>query len=391
MKTPWTTKKLGEIKKDIKLDKVFTGTIPYIEIGSIDVNSKKVVYGNKGAVKGSVFCPENSILISRVRPTRGAVVFIDKKIAVSSAFTIIKPKPEINPKLLFYFLAWNNKFFNYLGSKQKGTNYPSVRQSDILDFQISYPENRKIQQKIVEILDAIQEGVKTQEKIIEKTKELKKAMMQDLFKYGGPSFRKGRKLKKTEIGKIPEDWEVTAIEDIGEVVTGTTPSTKIENYWNGNIPFVTPVDMEEKYIKNTKRYISETGLKKARLLPIRSILVVCIASLGKISIASVPCISNQQINAIICKKNVDNEYIYYAMHYKDNILKMWASRTTSPIIKKSTFEKFLLPLPNIEEQCEIAEILQTIDEKIEVEEKKKTLYEELFKTMLNKLMNKEKK
>jgi type I restriction enzyme S subunit len=236
-------------------------------------------------------------------------------------------------------------------------------------------------------LDSIQDAIRTQEKIIEKTKELNKSMMADLFKYGGPSFRKGRKLKKTEIGEIPENWEVVTIKNIGEVVTGTTPSTLVKDYWNGDIPFVTPTDITKKYVENTERYISQKGLQKARLLPKDSILVTCIASIGKISITPKPCISNQQINAIICKENIDNEYIYYVMNHMSDRLKMWAGQTTSPIVKKSLFEKFILPLPKDKnEQREIAEILQTIDQKIEIEQKKKALYEELFRTMLNKLM-----
>jgi type I restriction enzyme S subunit len=75
------------------------------------------------------------------------------------------------------------------------------------------------------------------------------------------------------------------------------------------------------------------------------------------------------------------------MNHMSDRLKMWAGQTTSPIVKKSLFEKFILPLPKDKnEQREIAEILQTIDQKIEIEQKKKALYEELFRTMLNKLM-----
>jgi len=71
----WPTKKLGEICEEIKKEKVPIGTTPYIEIGNVDISNKKINFTNKGAVKGSVFCPSNSVLISRVRPTRGAVLF----------------------------------------------------------------------------------------------------------------------------------------------------------------------------------------------------------------------------------------------------------------------------------------------------------------------------
>lgn len=173
MRTSWQVKKLGEICENIKKERAPIGTVPYIEIGNIDVESKKINLTDKGAVAGSVFCPEDSILVSRVRPTRGAVVFVDRKIAVSPAFTILKPKKNINPKLLFYLLAWNKKFFNYLGSRQRGTNYPSVTEKDILDFEICIPEDIEIQQKIVSILDTIQSAIDIQEKI--------KALYQELF------------------------------------------------------------------------------------------------------------------------------------------------------------------------------------------------------------------
>jgi restriction endonuclease S subunit len=189
MKSPWTTKKLREICEEIKREKAPVGTIPYVEIGNVDVNTKKVIFSEKGAVKGSIFAPKNSILISRVRPTRGAVTFIDKKTAISSAFTIIKTKPEYNPKMVFYFLAWNKKFFDYLGERQKGTNYPSVKEKDILEFEILLPESKEEQQKIVKILDTIQSAVEIQEKIIEKTKELKKSLMNLLFHYGLAGLR----------------------------------------------------------------------------------------------------------------------------------------------------------------------------------------------------------
>jgi len=299
--------------------------------------------------------------------------------------TYVLDKFQENIKYIYYYLLGNLK--GILVRSKSGSTMPYIRKGDLEKFNILVPESKNIQQKIVYVLDSIQDAIRTQENIIEKTKELNKSMMADLFKYGGPSFRKGRKLKKTEIGEIPENWEVVTIKNIGEVVTGTTPSTLVKDYWNGDIPFVTPTDITKKYVENTERYISQKGLQKARLLPKDSILVTCIASIGKISITPKPCISNQQINAIICKENIDNEYIYYVMNHMSDRLKMWAGQTTSPIVKKSLFEKFILPLPKDKnEQREIAEILQTIDQKIEIEQKKKALYEELFRTMLNKLM-----
>lgn len=376
----WSTKKLGEISKirmgETLIKKDLTGEgVPVYSADSLEkpwgFTSKNKLEFSRGAI------------IVGARGTLGSVKLPDDTLFTSTQTTIIlSPQQKtVNSTFLFYYLR-KVDFKKLRG----GSGIPMLTVARLNDLEIPLPPLSE-QRKIVYVLDSVQDAIRAQEKIIEKTKELKKSMMTDLFKYGGPSFRKGRKLKKTEIGEIPENWEVVTIKNIGEVVTGTTPSTLVKDYWNGDIPFVTPTDITKKYVENTERYISQKGLQKARLLPKDSVLVTCIASIGKISIAQNPCISNQQINAIICKEDIDNEYIYYVMNHMSDKLKMWAGQTTSPIVKKSLFEKFILPLPkNKNEQREIAEILQTIDQKIEIEQKKKTLYEELFKTMLNKLM-----
>jgi len=366
MKLNWSTKKLGEIRKEIKKEKAPIGAMPYIEIGNVNIESKKVNFTKKGAVKGSVFCPEESILISRVRPTRGAVVLANKKYAVSSAFTIIQPK--INPRLLFYFLAWNKKFFEYLKNLQKGTSYPSVRESDILDFEVSFPEGKVEQKKIVYVLDSIQKVIRVQEKIIEKTKELKKMMMKKLFTEG----TRGAKLKKTEIGEIPENWEVINFENsLNRKAKFLVGELKQKDYQiMGKYPII---DQSEEFI---------TGYSDTKNLVYRGSLPVVIFGdhTRVVKFIDFPfIIGGSGIKILIPIKEFDINYFYYLISGL-NIESRGYNRHFGILKEK------LIPKPSLIEQREIAEILQTIDQKIEIEQKKKALYEELFKTMLNKLM-----
>ncbi|KUK99393.1 MAG: Restriction endonuclease [Parcubacteria bacterium 32_520] len=367
MKPNWPTKKLGEIRKEIKKEKAPIGAMPYIEIGNVNIESKKVNFTKKGAVKGSVFCPEESILISRVRPTRGAVVLANKKYAVSSAFTIIQPK--INPRLLFYFLAWNKKFFEYLKNLQKGTSYPSVRESDILDFEVSFPEGKVEQKKIVYVLDSIQKVIRVQEKIIEKTKELKKMMMKKLFTEG----TRGAKLKKTEIGEIPENWEVINFENsLNRKAKFLVGELKQKDYQiMGKYPII---DQSEEFI---------TGYSDTKNLVYRGSLPVVIFGdhTRVVKFIDFPfIIGGSGIKILIPIKEFDINYFYYLISGL-NIESRGYNRHFGILKEK------LIPKPSLIEQREIAEILQTIDQKIEIEQKKKALYEELFETMLNKLMN----
>jgi type I restriction enzyme S subunit len=394
----WSVKKLEEVCEKIKKEKASIGEIPYIEIGNIDVNNKKIIFTEKGAVNGSVYAPANSILISRVRPTRGAVAFIDKKLAVSSAFTIIKPKPEYNPKLLFYFLAWNKKFFDYLGEKQKGTNYPSVREKDVLEFEISFPENEEEQQKIVKILDTIQEAVEIQEKIIEKTKELKKSLMADLFKYGAPSFRKGRKLKKTEIGEIPEDWEVVRLgEVVKEMINGFPTGERDENgilqLRMDSITSDGKINLEAG-VKVPKRIgIENYFLQKGDILFNNTNSIDLVGKTALFRGEFKECVFSNHLTRIRVDLNKTlPEWIFYIL-FRNWELKLFKNLATRRVgqadINRNVLKNLKVPLPSLPEQQEIAEILQTVDQKIEIERRKKELYEELFKTMLNKIMNQE--
>lgn len=195
------------------------------------------------------------------------------------------------------------------------------------------------------------------------------------------------RLKKTSIGEIPVDWDVVKVKDLGEVITGTTPRTAVKEYWNGSYPFVTPTDISEsKYVSVTERTVSEKGLEEGRCIPRGSVVVTCIASIGKVAIAARPCITNQQINAIICTPENDPQYVYYAMAFRTNILKTWAGQTQKPIVKKTLFEKFPIPRPLLPEQRKIALILSNVDEAIRKTDEIIAKTEELKRGLMQQLL-----
>jgi hypothetical protein len=122
---PYPIKKLGEIVEKPELKKAPIGSWPYVEIGNIDIYSKSIIFKDKKSIKGAIIAPADSAVASRVRPTRGAIVYIDKDYVVSSAFSILKLKlSESFSKFLFYWLSFSKKFFQYLQKKQKESNYP---------------------------------------------------------------------------------------------------------------------------------------------------------------------------------------------------------------------------------------------------------------------------
>ena len=176
--------------------------------------------------------------------------------------------------------------------------------------------------------------------------------------------------KKTKVGIVPEDWEMMRMGDIAEVVTGTTPSTKKKEYYeDGKYPWITPTDItENKYISRSERYLTEKGLKEGRFIPAGSLLVTCIASIGKNAILTVDGSCNQQINAILPNIDYSNEFLYYLICDKVDYIKSFAGKTATKIINKSTFESLKFLVPSLLEQKSIAKILSTWDKAIELKE-----------------------
>jgi len=353
--------------------------VPFIRVGNIAAQIQKQIYTTSKNVK---LCKKDDILIALDGSPGVVVRGIEGAYSSGIRKVVLKDSKKLFYDFIYYVLQ---VCFVQNTIKEYSTGVTIKHASKSLDYiKIPFPP-LKTQQKIVKVLDTVREGVKMQEKIIELTKELKKSLMHKLFREG----TRGAKLKKTEIGEIPEDWQLVKIKNLGQVITGTTPSTSVKEFWNGNISFVTPSDFNENvYVLKTDRKVTEKGAKKGRMLSKDSILVVCIGStLGKIALSYKKCITNQQINAIVCDKSKTNPlFVYYFLFKNQHLLKSYANTTAKPIVKKSLFETLLIPLPSLPEQREIAEVLQTIDQKIEIEEKKKTLYEELFKSILSKLM-----
>lgn len=173
--------------------------------------------------------------------------------------------------------------------------------------------------------------------------------------------------KETVLGIIPKEWEVKRIKDIGTVVTGSTPSTSdMENYGNEYL-FVSPVDLSgNKYIYNTQKKLSSKGYNLSRKIPTGAVLFTCIGStIGKmgVTISSLAC--NQQINAIICNSNVNNEYLFYELSNRAKQIKLLAGEQAVPIVNKSDFENIRILLSPLSEQQKIAEILNVWEKAIE--------------------------
>jgi len=214
----------------------------------------------------------------------------------------------------------------------------------------------KEQKKIAKILTTWDNAISKQEELIKAKEQLKKGFMQKLLS------------GEVRFDGFSGEWESIKLGKIGNISTGTTPSTKIiEYYKNGTIPWITPTDItNKKDIYTSNKLLTDIGLKKGRLIKKNSLLVTCIASIGKNTILRIDGSCNQQINAICVNKNNDIDFLYYLIEYNKNVLIRYAGQGGMMMLNKSDFSnlKFLFPL--LQEQQKIAQVLSTADKEIEL-------------------------
>lgn len=179
------------------------------------------------------------------------------------------------------------------------------------------------------------------------------------------------------------EWKECIIADLGKIVTGKTPRTSIKENYGGDIPFLSPSDdMSHKSMPETARTLSETGVKEVKncLIPAESVCISCIGSdLGKVVYATKQVVTNQQINSIIPNEQHDSHFIYYLMSIVGKKLNYLSKTSTAvPIINKSTFSAYKIKVPiDIEDQRRIANILSSLDRKIELNNKINAQLEEM--------------
>ena len=253
----------------------------------------------------------------------------------------------------------------------------------------SFPE----QKAIAFVLRSVQEAKEATEKVISSLKELKKSLMKHFFTYGPvPINQKSQvKLKETEVGQIPEHWEVVKLKEVTKFMkAGGTPKRSETKFWRGNIPFVLVRDLTSCgiYLNKTEETITEEGLNNssAWLVPPRSLLLSMYATIGETAVNTIPVATNQAILALIPNDTFHVEFGAYLLKFHSKRLAKYNVQSTQKNINKGIVKNFPIPLPPIEEQEKMAEILKAVDEKIEAEEKRKEALESLFKSLLNNLM-----
>ena len=198
--------------------------------------------------------------------------------------------------------------------------------------------------------------------------------------------QKGEKVPKVRFPGFTSPWEQRKLGELGEIMTGSTPSTSNSEYYSEDgIPWVTPTDINSQTISDTPRKLSEEGMKVGRVVPANTILCTCIASIGKNALLTVKGSFNQQINCLTPNEYNDAYFLLTESVFWSNIMKRMAAAGTMQIVNKTEFSELTTTVPKLEEQKKIGQYFRALDHLITLHQRKLEQLREMKKGLLQKM------
>jgi len=265
---------------------------------------------------------------------------------------------------------------------------PSINQSYIEKLKLLLPESIKEQQKIAGILETMDADIKETKSVIKATEKLKKGLMQKLFTRGIGHT----KFKQTELGEIPESWDVVSLEDVAKLSTGTTPSTNKLSYYQGDIPFIKTGQVVNNRINSTEVHVSEDAVSKYRLKKYQpgTVLMAMYGqgkTRGQVALLEIEACTTQNAAAIESGSKVDSEYLWFYLKSQYEKLRQSGVQGHISHLNLTILKKLRLALPPISEQKKTVIVLSVVDEKIAVNRKLLAKQTELKKGLMQDLLS----
>lgn len=246
------------------------------------------------------------------------------------------------------------------------------------------------QNYLAHLIGRVRETYRNENTLLDTLASVKQATMRELFTKG----LRGEAQKETEIGLVPESWDVDPLGAHYSVVSGGTPSRSNPVFWtDGTIPWVKTTEVNYCVINETEEHITPQGLKNsaAKMLPAGTLLMAMYGqgvTRGKVAILGIEAACNQACAAMMATDNVVlPEYLYHFLSWQYDTIRSLAHGGQQQNLNLEIVRDFLVSYPQSpDEQKEIVAILSAIDCKIDLHRQKRTVLEELFQSLLHKLM-----
>lgn len=315
----------------------------------------------------------NDILIS-VRAPVGDLNLAREKSCIGRGLSAIRVKDNILDNM--YLFRYLQKQKNIIANKGNGSTFNSIRKVVLEDLDIPLPSLTK-QKEIASVLDKAQELISLRKESIKKLDELSKSVFIDMF--GDPVLN-------------PKKLEIIKFGNLGLWKGGGTPSRKEEDYFKGNIPWITTVSLGKLFIdkNDAVEYITEKAIQKSatKLIEKNSLVIGVRVGVGKVSINKDDLCTSQDLMSLTnMKDNTNIIYAYYFISLYSQIIKDKQRGATIQGITSSVLKEIDFILAPIEQQNKFAKIIEKIEEQKSLYEEELNKLEENFKALLQKSFN----
>ena len=394
----WKEYKLGDIcqtnKEQYSKKDNFSNVI-YLDTGNITENTiQELQYITIGIDKlpsrarRKVY--NNDIIFSNVRPIQlhyGILKNPPMNMLVSTGFTVITSNDDLcNAQFLYYFIT-QKEIVEHLQSigEQAVSTYPTIKSSDIENLKIYIP-SLPTQQKIANILSSLDDKIEVNRRINEQLEELAQSLFKSWFVDFEP-FKDGE-FVESELGMIPEGWKVGKFTDIVDIKGGGTPKTDIAEYWNGDIPFFTPKDINDVFCISTEKNITDLGLSKcsSKLYSKNTVFITARGTVGKVCMAGRDMAMNQTCYALIGKK-YGQHFIYMQTISIVERMKKKANGAVFSAITTRDFDSEKIIIPSLDIVSDYLMKIEPLYESILHNQQEITHLANLRDTLLPKLMS----
>lgn len=369
----WKEYRLGELLtikygKDHK--KLHDGSIPAYGSGGIMRYVNKSIYEHP------------SILIPR-KGSLNNIIYIGTPFwTVDTMFWTIINTELVDPKYLYYAICK----FDFAGLNV-GSAVPSLTVPVIENIKITLPSLNK-QKRIANILSSLDDKIELNRRINENLEQQAQALFKSWFVDFEPF--KGGKFVDSELGMIPEEWRVGYYTELVDIKGGGTPKTNIKEYWNGDIPFFSPKDVDSNcFVLDTEKHITAMGLDNcnSNLFPSKTVFITARGTVGKIVMAGTEMAMNQTNYALLGKHNVSQYYVYLiTLQLVTRLLKKANGAVFNAITTRDfTNERIVIPFNSIIKS--FSSIVEPLYENILLNEFQIKRLSQLRDTLLPRLMS----
>ena len=314
-------------------DKYVSGTKEHISEQAVKESRIKTIPANTVIMSFKLSIGKTAITTDPIFSNEAIMAFIDKETTA------------IDSEYIFYLFSGRN----WDEGSNKAVMGKTLNKAALSNIEVDIP-SLDVQKERIEKLNKISILIADKKQQLNQLDKLIKARFVEMF---------------GDFDLAPQCNEWIKLSELGEIVSGSTPKTGTAEYWDGDICWITPAELNSMsgIVYDSKKKITEAGKNSCslRLMPVNTIILSSRAPIGKVAILGKEMCCNQGFKNVICNEKILPKYLYYLLAYNTDYLNSLGRGATFKEISKKIVEDIKIPLPSIEQQVEFINFAERVD------------------------------